>query len=108
MASPEKKIRQAGWSKRPYKEARHEIKRFVATDGVAKAPATKSWKCKKNRGDHTLVHVEPNGPSAFGQERVQYLANLFAPDTRKSFLSEGAKVYFCSACNKVIYKWNKR
>jgi len=113
MPSVEKKIRQAGWSKRPYKEAREEIGRFVATDGVVTHPPRKyKGKCRKNRGDHTLVYVKPKGlPNRNEGDQIQYWADMYSKANVEAERAKGRgwfwpneerKVFRCSACGKMV------
>lgn len=122
MPSVEKKIRQAGWSKRPYKEARNEIGRFVETDGAKRSFKRSSHgKCRKTRGDHVLVFVKPNGmPDHNDPDKIQYWANTYSQENidKQKWKASGSqwfwprearKVFKCTACGKMkIFKLDKK
>lgn len=114
MPSVEKKIRQAGWSKRPYKEARNEIDRFVQTDGTARTFKRSSHgKCRKTRGEHKWVFVKPNGmPDRNDPDKIQYWANVYSQENvdKQKWNASGSSWYWpreprkcfkCSACGKM-------
>ncbi len=74
-------------------------------------PGKAKFKCKRNKGDHALILIPPNGVADWrkGGDQAQYLANLFQPKPDStSYMALGADVYQCRACGHVEYEFRKK
>ncbi len=106
MTSFDKKIRSAGWNRTPYRDRREKINQFITEDGTHHPKRRSPWKCKKNRGNHTLVQIKPTGaPNSRTDDKIQYWANLFSKeyqDTHPSKWNKPYNVFVCTACSKML------
>lgn len=104
------KIMFKGWTK-PDGFPRERIERELDAPEENRHIAGKAkFKCKRNKGDHDLILIPPNGKADWtkGGNQAQYLANLFQPKPDfTSYMPLGADVYQCRACGHIEYEFRK-
>lgn len=111
MASIDKKIIQKGWSEKGSMSRTAFSNAFekMETERV-KFKSKKRFVCKKNKGEHVLVLVPPNGEPKMGQSKAQYEANVFVEKDnadKNVWRFRGADVYECSKCGHIEIIWKK-